>query len=68
MGVAAVGELDFDHLAAKIAEQAAGVGSSDVTAQVDTKGSFKCSGDHARFNSSIVEFSLIAIKKSFPAD
>jgi hypothetical protein len=38
-----------------------------VAADVDTGKSLEGSGNHARFNSSNVGFSLIAIKKSFPA-
>jgi hypothetical protein len=38
--VAAIGQLDFNNLAAKIAEQAACVGAGDMAAHVDCDGSF----------------------------
>src|SRR5258707_6964902 len=49
--VAAVGQFDFDHVAAEIAEQAAGVGAGHVAADVDTSITFESSGNHVRFKS-----------------
>ena len=46
MGIAAVGQLDFDHVAAEIAQQAAGVRPGDVAADVDASKSFERSGNH----------------------
>ena len=46
VGVAAVGQFDFDHFAAEIAEQAARIGPGDVAADVDANSSFESSGNH----------------------
>ena len=63
--VAAVGQFDFDYVAAEVAEQAAGIGAGHVAADVDTSVTFESSGNHARFKS-LKQISLIAIKKGFP--
>src|ERR1051325_6938838 len=49
VGVAFARQLDFDDLAAEIAEQAAGVGSGDVAPHVDRRRSFERAVDHLIF-------------------
>jgi hypothetical protein len=67
MRVAAIGQLDFNHLAAKVSEQAAGVGAGHMAADIDASGTFEGSGDHARLDDWGFQTSLTATKDSFPA-
>ncbi len=46
MGIAAVGQFDFDHFAAEIAEQAARIRAGHMAANVDAGETFESSGDH----------------------
>ena len=66
MGVAAVGQLDFDDLAAQVAEQAAGIWARHMAANVDANSSFESAGYHVFFKTSTSSVLLIAIKKGFP--
>jgi hypothetical protein len=58
VGIAAVRQLDFDHVAAEVAEQTARVGAGYMAADVDATETFKCSGNHARLESSTMTLHL----------
>ena len=52
VGVAAVGQFDFNHFAAQVAEQAAGVGPGHMAADIDASETFESAGDHLLFANS----------------
>jgi hypothetical protein len=56
MSIAASGQFDFDHFAAKITEETARVGAGDMAADIDAGKSFERSGNHG---SSYVRFVLL---------
>jgi len=46
MGVASVGQLDFDDFATQVAEQTAGIRAGHMAADVDANSSFESSSYH----------------------
>jgi hypothetical protein len=66
MRIAAVGQLNFDDLAAQVTKQTAGVGTGHMAANLNTNSSFERSGNHVFFKTSTSSVLLIAIKKGFP--
>jgi hypothetical protein len=50
VGVAAVGQLNLDHFAAKIAEQATSVGTRHMAANLNANSSFESAENHGMCN------------------
>jgi hypothetical protein len=54
VGIAAVGQFNFDDFTAKVTEQAAGVGTGDMTAHLNANSSFESANNHSLPNCQFV--------------